>query len=93
MDGLYAGLWGDPCWSGNISASSTTIRTSRGRTIPQDGPPLVYAGASHLQVARPPVQIQMDVLDLSKFGKLVVDVLLCGLFMDSGDEQDPTLDR
>ena len=39
------------------------------------------------------IEIEMDVFDFSKLGELVVDVVLLGLLVDPGHEEDPTLDR
>ena len=47
----------------------------------------------HLQVAGPPVQVQVDVFDLSVLSEFVVDVLLRRLLVDAGDKKDPTLHR
>ena len=35
----------------------------------------------------------MDVFDFSELGELVVNVVLLGLLVDPGHEEDPTLDR
>lgn len=43
----------------------------------------------NLQVASPAIQIQMQVLNFSKFRELVVDVFLCGFFMYTRHKQDP----
>lgn len=48
---------------------------------------------THLDVARPPVEVQVDVSDLAKVGKLVLDVLLGRLLVHAGDDDDPALDR
>ncbi len=39
------------------------------------------------------IEIEMDVFDFSELGELVVDVVLLGLLVDPGHEEDPTLDR
>lgn len=41
----------------------------------------------------PPVQVEVDVLDLAVLAEPVVDVVLLSLLVDPGHEQDPALDR
>lgn len=48
---------------------------------------------SNLEEACPPVQVEVDVLDLPELGELVVDVILLRLLVDPGHKQDPALDR
>lgn len=45
----------------------------------------------YLQVACSAIQIKIQVFDFSKLRKLVMDVFLCGFFMDAGHKQDPAL--
>lgn len=45
-----------------------------------------------LDVACPPVEVEVEVLDLPEVGKLVLDVLFGRLLVDVGDEHDPALD-
>lgn len=45
----------------------------------------------YLQVSRSTIQIKIQVFDFSKLRKLVMDVFLCGFFMDTGHKQDPAL--
>lgn len=45
----------------------------------------------YLQVACSTIQIKIQVFDFSKLRKLVMDVFLCGFFMDAGHKQDPAL--
>ncbi|GMR42159.1 hypothetical protein PMAYCL1PPCAC_12354, partial [Pristionchus mayeri] len=51
---------------------------------------VLHQGVS-LQVSRPSVQIQIQILDLSKLGKCIVHVLLSGLLVDVTHEDDPSL--
>jgi hypothetical protein len=54
---------------------------------------LIFDQGVAFQETGSPVQIQMDVLDVSVVGELFVDVVLLGLLVDRCDEQDPALDR
>lgn len=49
--------------------------------------------ATYLHIPRPPIQIQMQIFDLTKIRKLIRDILLAGLFMHICDNDDPSLDR
>jgi hypothetical protein len=49
-------------------------------------------GKAHLDVAAASVEVQMQVLDLAKVGKLVVQGLLVGLLMHVRHHDDPALD-
>ena len=52
----------------------------------------VFQGCIAFHKPRPPVQVQVQVLDLAKVGELVHDVVLLRLLVDAGDEDDVTLD-
>ena len=45
---------------------------------------------AHLDITRSSVQVEVKVLDLPVLGKFVCYVLLGGLFVDVGDEDDPS---
>ena len=49
--------------------------------------------ATYLHIPSPPIQIQMQILDLSKIRKLIRDILLAGLLMHIRHNDDPSLDR
>ena len=48
---------------------------------------------AYLDVPCPPIQVHMQILDLAVFAKELLQILLAGLFMDIGDENDPAFDR
>jgi len=47
---------------------------------------------THLDIASPTIQIQMQVLDFAKLGELILEILLGRFFMNIGDEYDPPFD-
>ena len=47
---------------------------------------------AHLDVARPPIQIHVQVLDLAVVAKHLLEVLLAGFLVDVGHEDDPAFD-
>jgi hypothetical protein len=51
------------------------------------------AYTTYLDITRPAIQVQMQILDLSKIGKLVVQVLLASFFVYVRDDDNPALDR
>lgn len=46
---------------------------------------------SYFQVTSSTIQIQMQVFDLPKLCKLIMDVFLCGFLLHAGDKEDPAL--
>ena len=48
---------------------------------------------THLDVTRPSIQVQMQVLDLAVVAKLVADILLRRLLVHVAHDHDPALDR
>ncbi len=48
---------------------------------------------THLDIPRPPIQIDMQILHLPILPEHVLQVLLAGLFVHIGYENDPALDR
>lgn len=52
---------------------------------------MAHGYLSHLKVACSAIKVEMQILDFSKFWKLVMDIFLCGLFMYTGHKQDPAL--
>lgn len=48
---------------------------------------------AYLYVTCSPVEVEVEVLDLSKVCELVLDVLLRRLLVDVRDQYDPSLDR
>lgn len=46
---------------------------------------------AHLDIARAAIQIEMQVFDLTKLGKLVGNIFLRCLFVYIGDQDDPPL--
>lgn len=51
---------------------------------------LVFDQGVPLEVTRASVKIQMDVLDFTIFAKFIANILICGLFVDIADEDDPS---
>ncbi len=49
--------------------------------------------AKYLDITRPAIQIQMQILDFTKVRKLVVQVLLASLLVHVCGDDDPALDR
>jgi len=47
---------------------------------------------TNLNVTSPPIQIQMQILDLAIIRKLIIQVLLTSLLMNIRDDDDPALD-
>lgn len=52
----------------------------------------LHRSLTHLDVACPPVEVQMAVLDLSKICKFVQHVLFRRFFVHICDEDDPSFD-
>lgn len=48
--------------------------------------------SAHLDIARPPIEIQMTALDFSKVGKFVENILFCCFLMNISDQDDPSFD-
>ena len=44
---------------------------------------------AYLDIARPAIEVEVQVFDLSVVGELVHDILLCRLLVDIGYENDP----
>lgn len=49
-------------------------------------------GKTHLHVTSSPIQVHVEVLDLSVFAKELLQVFLARFFVDVGDEDDPAFD-
>ena len=60
--------------------------------IVRHGPILILDQSISLAVASLAVQIQMTVLDLAEFAKHLPNIVLLRLFVNVGDEDDPSLD-
>ena len=45
-----------------------------------------------LDISRPPVEVQMEIFYFTKLGEFVSHVILCRLFMDVRDQNDPSFD-
>lgn len=48
---------------------------------------------THLDITRPPIKVQVQILDLSKVCKLVLQILFGRLLVNVGHKYDPSLDR
>lgn len=53
---------------------------------------LVLDQSVSLEETCPPVQIQVDVLDVAELAELLLNVVLLRLLVDVRDEQNPALD-
>ena len=47
---------------------------------------------AYLDIARPAIEVKVQVFDLSVVGELVHDIFLCRLLVDVGDDDDPSFD-
>ena len=53
----------------------------------------VGPNATNLNITSPPIQIQMQIFNLSIIRKLIIQILLACFLMDIRDDDDPAFDR